>query len=83
MESFISGAIVTLLTQTIKKVPYIPINEGNKLALRGVAVILSAVSTIVMAWLAGGLELQNTLPIVAQTIYTYINSVVVYYGLVR
>lgn len=83
MESFISGTIVTLLTQVIKKVPFIPVNEGNKLAIRGVAVALSVVSTLVMAWSVDGLALQNAVPIVAQSVYTYINSVVVYYGLVR
>jgi len=83
MESFISGTIVTLLTQVIKKVPFIPVSEGNKLAVRGVAVALSVVSTLVMAWSIDGLALQNAVPIVTQSIYTYFNSVVVYYGFVR
>lgn len=83
IETAISSLAVSILTQVVKKVPSIPINEGHKLAIRGLAVGLSLVSTIILAWLSGQLNIDNLQPIIGQTVVTYIGSVLAYYGFVK
>lgn len=83
IETVVSSVLVSLVTQVIKKAPAVPVYEGQKLALRGVAIGLSLVSTLILAWLTGQLSVEYLMPILNQTIITYFGSVLAYYGLIR
>jgi hypothetical protein len=82
MQIILSG-LVLLLTEICKRVPQIPLNPANKLAVRGVGVTLSVVSILVLAYAEGQLNSANVINIAAESINTYLLAVLGYHGLLK
>lgn len=84
METAISGLIIAGITQVIKKSPRITtFSEGDKLAIRSFAVLLSIVATLGLAFVDGTLSTANVSDLIGSSVSTFIFSVVSYYGLIR
>lgn len=83
MEQLLSGFLVTILTQVAKKTQNIPINEGEKGKIRTLVVVLSTVTTLATAYLDGSLASSSALQLVADSLSTWIYSVIAYHGIVK
>lgn len=60
LASIVSGSIgVWLSTELVKKIPAIPVSDGQKVRIRAVALTLSAVATAVIAWTNDSLRPEN------------------------
>lgn len=60
LTTIVTGSIgVWLSTELVKKIPAIPVNDGQKLRIRAVALALSAVATAVIAWTNDSLRPEN------------------------
>jgi hypothetical protein len=56
MENALTGGLVTILTQLLKKVPAVPLNEGQKGKIKAMVVIVSALCPVAMAYVTGDLS---------------------------
>ena len=60
LSTIVSGSIgVWLSTELVKKIPAIPVNDGQKVRIRATALALSAIVTAVVAWTNDSLRPEN------------------------
>jgi hypothetical protein len=84
MQELISGSLVTIITQVLKKYPkFTLVNEGQIWRIRAVVGILSIAATIGGAYASGTLNDSATITLIANAIATYIFSTITYFGMVR
>lgn len=79
----ISGVIVTLITEGLKKIPGIPVNDGEKAKIRTIVVILSLVCGVVVSYLDGSLATSGAVAPLVDSVTSWIYSTVFYHGAVR
>lgn len=60
LTTIVTGSIgVWLSTELVKKIPAIPVNDGQKARIRATALALSAVATALVAWTNDSLRPEN------------------------
>lgn len=60
LTTIVSGSVgVWLSTELVKKIPAIPVSDGQKVRIRAVALALSAIATAVIAWTNDSLRPEN------------------------
>lgn len=79
----IQPIVISLVTEVLKKLPFVPLNEKNKLAIQGVTVALSVGAVIGQAYLAGALADASTVDIISASISNYLLAVLAYHGFIK
>jgi hypothetical protein len=83
MDTLMTGAIVSLLTQGAKKLQAIPISSKQVGRIRILGLILSGIGTIAVAYGDGNLASLDFQSFVGETANNWITSVLMYYGFFR
>lgn len=83
MEQFISGLIVSLLTQGAKKMEAVPISEDQIGRIRILTGALSIVAALLVSYLHGTLSTDPVISTVGSALSTYLMSILSYHGFIR
>lgn len=77
------GVLVAILTQVAKKMPVVPINEGNTYLLRALAALLSVAGVVLVHYSNGTFAHVDWANIGLESVVTYFMSYLAYAGVIK